>query len=668
MSSPSYANLVAAEVSARYGVAVKPCAVQVVPQGASGIPLPVWDGSRLIVPDWREKRQRMAVNRAKEARRAGAASDTRTVDLRDKIAALYAQGMTDGEMAAVLGKSAAVIAQHRRFLRLTPIRKYVLPPENPAQIRRRRVRELHDLGRDRVQIAALLGVNARVLSADAKALGIALALPAKVAVPRRQPGAQPQRRARRGDSNAASRERANAVRMAAAAVKRDEVLGLLASGLGFHEVAAQTGFTPRHVRYLDRKNRLAAGMPTLRVEALRADVSRLAAQGLSRTDIVAELQRSRRSVNRHLAELGYQFGDLPGDAAVAEVSARHREIEGRLRAMLARGMTRADMAADMGMARKRLSIWLARIGIGQGDVYGDDRARGSGAQKLAQHDALRARVADMVRSGMALAEIAAAVGRPAHSVRMLAHFAGVCLAEESEVGAATARRAQIVQMAGQGKSRQDIMEALGIDRHRLAYDLRIMKLDLPRIKPGPAAQVAAPKVAKPRKGRKSPEKAKRLQRIRDMAAKGKARDEMVKSLGCSYERLSAYLKEAGVTVPRLCESRATPAVRSTAAEARRDMVATLRNQGATLLMICTELAMPRSTVCADLTLLRRQGRIAITGRVQDSKVRRAMDHAADILDLARQGMTARQIAKRLAFSPGAVAAVLAAQPDLQEAA
>lgn len=663
-----YSQKVADEVAARYGVAVKPCAVQVVPQGTSGIPLPVWDGHKLIIPDWKEKRQRMAVNRAREARRAGAASDTRTVDLRDQIAALYAQGMTDGEMAAVLGKSAAVIAQHRRFLRLAPIRRYVPPPENPAQIRRRRVRELHDLGRDRVQIAALLGVNARVLSADAKALGIALALPAKVAVPRRQPGAQPQRRARRGDSNAASRERANAVRMAAAAVKRDEVLGLLASGLGFHEVAAQTGFTPRHVRHLDRKNRLASGMPTLRVEALRADVSRLAAQGLSRTDIVAELQRSRRSVNRHLAELGYQFGDLPGDAAVAEVSARHREIEGRLRAMLARGMTRADMAADMGMARKRLSIWLARIGIGQGDVSGDDRARGSGAQKLAQHDALRAHVADMVRSGMALAEIAAAVGRPAHSVRMLAHFAGVCLAEESEVGAATARRALIVQMAGQGKSRQDIMEALGIDRHRLAYDLRIMKLDLPRIKAGPAAQVAAPKVAKPRNGRKSPEKAKRLQRIRDMAAKGKARDEMVKSLGCSYERLSAYLKEAGVTVPRLCESRATPAVRSAAAEARRDMVVTLRNQGASLLMICTELGLPRSTVCADLTALRRQGRLVVAGRVQDSKVRRAMDHVAEICDLARQGMTAGQIARRLAFSPGAVAAVLATQSDQQEAA
>lgn len=664
----SYSQKVADEVAARYGVAVAPAAVRVIPQGTSGIPLPVWDGSKLIIPDWKEKRQRMAVSRARDARRAGAASDTTTVDLRDQISSLYAQGMTDGEMAAVLGKSAAVIAQHRRFLRLAPIRKYVAPPETPAQVRRRRVRELHDLGRDRVQIADLLGVNSRVISADAKALGIALALPAKVAAPRRQPDRPPHRRAGRGNGNAAARERANAVRMAAASVKRDEVLGLLASGLGFAEVAARTGFTLRHVRHLDRRNRLATGAPTLRVEALRADVAQLAAQGLSRTDIAAALQRSRRSVNRHLAELGYQVGDLPGDADGDEVSARRREIEARLRAMLAQGMTRAAMAAEMGMTRKRLSIWLARIGVAQGDVAGDDGPPGSGARKRSEQEALRARVAEMARGGMGLAEIAAMVGRRAHSVRMLLHFSGVSLAEESEVGASTLRRAQIVELAGQGRSRQDIMDALGIDRHRLAYDLRILKLDLPRIKPGPAPREVAPKAAKPRAGGRSPAMVNRLRRIRDMAAKGKTRDEMAKALGCSYERLSAYIKLAGVAVPRLCESRAAPAMRSTAAEARRDLVATLRNQGASLLMICTELGLPRSTVCTDLTALRRAGRLVVTGRVQDRKPRRATDHAADILDLARQGLTAGQIAKRLAFSPGAVAAVLYAQSDVQEAA
>ena len=668
MSDLSYADRVAADIAARYGVAVQPGAVQLVPQGTSGIPLPVWDGHRLIVPDWKEKRHRMAVNRSREARRAGAASDGAATALREEIAALYAQGLTDAEMAAHMGKSCALIGHHRRFLRLRAIRKALPPPERPQDVRRSSVRKLISQGMDRDQIAALLGVPARVVTSDAKAMGMALTIPARPAPirpPRVQSVTGARKRKRRGD-NSAALARANAARLAMQAEKRADVLRLLAEGVLVAEVAARVGLSERNVRHTDRMHRMATGAATRR-QVIAQDVARLAAEGMGRCAIADALGVARRTVNRHLADLGYRVGDLPGDTDALAVSDRRAATEARLRGMVAQRMTRGQIADEMGMSRKRLAICLLGLGIRQGDVAGDDSAPGAGAQKSAAQAALRARVAGLHADGMALADIAAAVGRPPHSVRMLLCFSGIAAGRDSENGPATHRRARIAELAAQGATRREIIADLGIDRHQLAYELRILKLDLPRLKTGHAPRDRVPM---PRPGRRSPERAARLSRIRDMAAEGLTRDVMAATLGRSYAQLSKDISDAGVVVPRLDAARIAPNARKRASDARKALVAELRNQGASLRLICAELDLPRSTVCADLTELRREGRLQVKGRMSEGKKRRASDpeYAARIRAMAAAGHTVAVIARQLAFSPGAVAKVLAGRSDDRAAA
>ena len=45
---------IAADVAARYGCPVDPACVQILPVGATSIKLPVWNGTRLTDPDFKE--------------------------------------------------------------------------------------------------------------------------------------------------------------------------------------------------------------------------------------------------------------------------------------------------------------------------------------------------------------------------------------------------------------------------------------------------------------------------------------------------------------------------------------------------------------------------------------------------------------------------------------
>lgn len=88
----------AEQIADRYGAALAPgVAVQKIPRGASSRPLPVWDGRKLIVPDWKEERER--------AKRASlrAVRCTKAAQRRAEVRRLHGEGCTMAQIQAALG-------------------------------------------------------------------------------------------------------------------------------------------------------------------------------------------------------------------------------------------------------------------------------------------------------------------------------------------------------------------------------------------------------------------------------------------------------------------------------------------------------------------------------------------------------------------------------------
>lgn len=116
----AWRQAVASEIAARYGVAVAPEVVQRVATGASGEPMPVWNG-RALVYDTEVHPMRRAIRvscSASRAKRAPRPASEAVVARRALVADLHAQGLTDGQMMRQLGVSLPTIRNTRYDLGL----------------------------------------------------------------------------------------------------------------------------------------------------------------------------------------------------------------------------------------------------------------------------------------------------------------------------------------------------------------------------------------------------------------------------------------------------------------------------------------------------------------------------------------------------------------------
>lgn len=435
---------IAAEVAARYGVTVRPSAVQVLPTGASAWAAPVWDGQMLRYPDADKRKKAMQAAHYRRARVGQAMREaqdrprlTAMQERRAAVRILHGEGLWQSEIARRLAVNYTTIAADHQALGLVPVkapkeafnsrRAYEVPPEILA--RNARIRELAGLGWTAERIGRDVGFSRHVVQAVARKLGIVIARPAPtpkpVKVKARPPSCATGRRAevkRLIDAGHYTAEIARILKISprvaqwdvrvlggcmasgsrgprrtgARDARRDLVLALHRQGLGETEIAAQVGVHHDTVR-LDLRALGVAGMSVeesrvMAVEAIRAgrarreaEMVRLSGQGLLLGDIVQQTGVSESTVRRVLV----RHGLMPDRQGMIE--ARRSEVY-RMRML---GATLAQMVAALGVAETTISSDLRALGLA-------DRRENTAAR--------RAEVAQMRAHGATIQQMAAALG------------------------------------------------------------------------------------------------------------------------------------------------------------------------------------------------------------------------------------------------------------------
>lgn len=452
-----YAARVAQDVAARYGVTVAPAVVQVVPAGTSGMPQAVWvpnahGGGQLVyaaplawngsakVAAQKRRRRGSAVSpdliarrdRVREAHAAGlhdmaiaaelslpvatVQADRRLMGLaahaappvpsrasihrrerRDQVAALHAAGQSDAAMAAQLKVCARTVAELRRELRLPPNRSRdraitaaaCAPGLSPrAQARQARAAAVHRMeaeGRSVREIAETLGLSAGYASKLRRGLGLPV------------------------------RPTAAARAVQSADERRSAVLAMLADGLtDLQEIAGRAGCSydtlRRDLKRMGRWPVLPGPMtPAERQERIRGWV----AEGVPRRDIAVRLNVPLALVARDLRALGLDAprarpsGAKPGPAV--GIGDRRRSVA-RLRA---RGLTIAQIAAQLGVSRSQVSIDIRALrdsGVNMDPPPRDTPDTPDTPDRAAAVAARRQMVAALRAEGLTVAQIAARAG------------------------------------------------------------------------------------------------------------------------------------------------------------------------------------------------------------------------------------------------------------------
>jgi hypothetical protein len=238
------AAAIAADVALRYGCGCDPRAVQIVPVGASGRPLPVWNGRKLVQPDYAAQRKRDTVS-AWSRWRDGPLAEIRRAQLPDLVRA----GLTDVQISNQLNVAVSVIVYDRGRLGL-------LANHGLVAIRRAKM----------AQIAAL--DHARMTALDiAGATGISPATVRNICRDFKLP-------IQRDDS---WRAKGNVARSKLRAARLADILRLVQSGVNPHAVPLILGAKPATVRadfnllgiaYVDQTSRASVAAYGVRQQAL----------------------------------------------------------------------------------------------------------------------------------------------------------------------------------------------------------------------------------------------------------------------------------------------------------------------------------------------------------------------------------------------------------------
>lgn len=314
------ADRIAEEVAARYGVAVRKGAVAQVPRGVSGRPLPVWDGHRLVYPDW----DRKAIEKAKRAEQARRMRLARVDDVvlarRARVAELHAAGASVGEIAEALQAKEAAIRNDHACLGLIVNRA---KPRDPAEA----IRSLIGRGFTRREdIAAELGWGVNRLVREAAKAKIVL------------PDAPPARAARRSAKGGPRNGQAALPVSAAPRPPRD---------------------TKKAVEAMQAKRRRLCN-------ERRVIVARLHAEGKTLAQMRDATGAHQTTLRRDLSDLGLPLPTVPRDAAVATLSPRALQAQVRqaeVAALVAHGLTRTAICKRLRLGADTLRRDLDVLGL-----------------------------------------------------------------------------------------------------------------------------------------------------------------------------------------------------------------------------------------------------------------------------------------------------------------
>jgi hypothetical protein len=239
---------IAADVSARYGCGVDPRAVQIVPVGASGRTLPVWNGRKLVQPDYIAQCKRDTAS-AWSRWRNGPLAEIRRAQLPDLVGA----GLTDIQIANQLAVPVSVIVYDRGRLGL-------LANHGLVAIRRAKMAQIAALDHaamTALDIAQLTGISPATVRNICRDFKLTI---------------------RRDDT---WRVKGNIARTKVREARLAEILRLVRAGVNPHAVPLIIGAKPATVRadfnllgiaFVDQTNRASAAAYAVRQQALQRRV------------------------------------------------------------------------------------------------------------------------------------------------------------------------------------------------------------------------------------------------------------------------------------------------------------------------------------------------------------------------------------------------------------
>lgn len=465
----------AAEIAARYGATVAPgVVVQRVAPGVSARPLPVWDGKKLIFPDWKENQaaaKRAAVRKSQAVSARLRADDAERMQrLRD----LHAAGATVAVMAEALGLS-GVYTRSLLAREGLAVARQTPGPRGASVQRDGTIRVMVGEGASLDAIGAAVGIHNR-----SHLRKVIRSIMPEVLLPRAN-AARPRCVQNLGLPRGAAIAQVWAGRRA---TRADRVRALLAEGAGEARIGVELGVAnQRHLRRIIRQAVPGYEPPRVsRVEGLEErdrtvamlvaehSYSEIAARlELTPAQVAASVKRSRKAGHLPMTD----EAPLPrrrGSARKAGVKvhvARNALIMERHRA----GATVEDLVAETGLTRECVKrvLWAA----GEPPRYARTNLT-----------AIRvARLPGLIAEGMSSFQIAAGWGISIKTLYAIASRAKIALQgravphNKGKVEAETAaRRAAVRDLVQRGFSDAVIMEKLGIGRSTVQRDVRELGL------------------------------------------------------------------------------------------------------------------------------------------------------------------------------------------------
>ena len=311
------AAIIAAEVAARYGVAVCPSVVQVCPPRTFSATLPVWDGQKLVYPDAdaRKLQHRKAIWAG--ARRAGkkfggSQPDPLVAARRADVVRLHGDGKSVRAIAEALAISQATVHYDHHFCGLKA-NAFVTDAMTQAALRGAIVGRMHAEGASQAEVAAHLGVTfATVRDLAARYHGLKFT--------------------RRSAKSARAADSAKAGK-------------------------------PARVRKPDGPPPTQMGVIVAQALARQQVVLAMQAEGARMNDIMQATGMSRATVFRYLRKTGLTPGSARAAMTVGEINAAIVRRKDYVRSALARGEPLVAIAADLAITPRQVGRYRKEMGL-----------------------------------------------------------------------------------------------------------------------------------------------------------------------------------------------------------------------------------------------------------------------------------------------------------------